>query len=92
MDVAGRDQHFPQLLRQLRHFQINFLQILFVPHVGKFITAHKERVVAEGLDLQIIVKSGDFQEFFFTSMRYNRADQLPRFTGRADDQPFAQLL
>ena len=44
------------------------------------------------LDFQIIIELGNLHELLIRLMFLDGTDELPRFTGRADDDPFAEFL
>ena len=54
--------------------------------------AEHEHVVAQGLDLQIIVPGGDALELLPVLAVHHRPEQLARLAGGADDQPLPVLV
>ena len=92
MDVARRDEHFSKFLRQLRHLEIDAPQILVILDMREFVASHEELIVADGLNLKVVVKARNFQKLLFRLLRDDGADQLARFAGRADDDILAVFL
>ena len=86
MHVAGGDDGLPQLLAEPDNGAVIVAQLLLAPDRA---LAQHEAIIADGLDLKVIVEGGDALELVPVLMVRDRAEQLARLAGRADDQPLA---
>ena len=84
MHVAGGADGLVQLLAQLDDGAVEVPQFLFGSHIP---IAQHEHIIADGLDLQIIVKRGDPPQFRPVLVIRHRPEELAGFAGRADEQP-----
>ena len=67
----------------------NTVKVLQVLHGAHFPLTQHKHVVADRLDLQIIIKRSDALEFVPAFMLDHRLKQFARFAGGANDQTFA---
>ena len=88
MDVAGGDNGLIQLPAQLQDGAVIILQYRLVLDPAVF---HQKTVVADGLDLQIVVKLCDLFQLFFLRAVHHRAVQLAHAAGGADEQSLPVL-
>ena len=86
MHVAGGADGLAQLLAQADDGAVVVLQFLVVLRLA---LADQEAVVAQRLDLEIVVERRDALELVPVLMVAHGLEQLPRLAGGADDQPFA---
>ena len=89
MHVAGGADGLSQLVAQPQHALVQLLQALFVLDDA---FPHHERIVAGGLDLQIVVERRDALDVALAFALHHRADQLARLARRTHDQPLAVFL
>ena len=75
--VARRDDRFFQPLAELHNRAVVFLELRDVAHA----VAHHEHVVAERLNLEVIVVGGDLEQLFKRLVPRHRAEQLARLAG-----------
>ena len=78
-----------QVLAQLYDGAIEVLDRLDRIHLP---VAHHKFIVAEGLDLKIIVIIGNAQQLLIRLARHDRPVKLARFTGRGEQQSLAVLV
>jgi len=88
MHIAGGHHRDVQFLAELDNSAIVIAQLLFALRSS---LAQHEQVIADRLNLQIVVKPRDLLELVPRSTGYHGAEQLARFARRTDHQPFAQL-
>ena len=86
MHVAGGADRLAQLLAEPHDRAVEFPELLVRAHAA--VTDH-EPVVAQRLDLQIVVIGGNALELRPILMVDDCAEQLARLARRADDQSFA---
>ena len=86
MHVAGGDDPLAQLLAEPDNGAVEVAQLLLAPDRA---LAQHEAIIADGLDLEIIVERRDALELLPILVIRDRAEQLARLAGRADDKPFA---
>ena len=84
--VAGRAAGFAQLVCETQDVAIPVAQLLFI--LGLTLFDH-EPVVADGLDLEIIVEGRKPLELVPLRVTGQRAEHLARFACGAENQPFA---
>ena len=95
MNVAGRDDRFSVFFTESDDPAVVILQVLYglrlifqIPLLVVF--GHsQEHVVAERLDLKIIIEIHQLLEFFPCSASLDRLEQFASLAGRADDQAFS---
>ena len=86
MHIAGGDDPLAQLLAKPDDGAIEVAQLLLAP--GRTLAQH-EAIVADGLDLEIIVEGRDALELLPVLVVRDRTEQLARLAGRADDKSLA---
>ena len=86
MHIAGSDDPLAQLLAKPDDGAIEVAQLLLAP--SRTLTQH-EAVIADGLDLEIIVEGRDALELLPVLVIRDRTEQLARLAGRADDKSLA---
>ena len=86
MHIAGGDDPLAQLLAEPDDGAIEVAQLLLAP--GRALAQH-EAIVADGLDLEIIVEGRDALELLPILVIRDRTEQLARLAGRADDKSLA---
>ena len=86
VDVARRADGFAQLFAETHDRAVKLAQLLLGLHVA---VSQHEGVVAQGLDLQIVVKRRDAPQLGPVLVVGDGAEQLARLAGRADNQPLA---
>ena len=86
MHIAGGDDPLAQLLAKPDDGAIEVAQLLLAP--GRTLAQH-EAIVADGLDLEIIVEGRDALELLPVLVIRDRTEQLACLAGRADDKPLA---
>ena len=86
MHIAGGDDPLAQLLAKPDDGAIEVAQLLLTP--GRTLAQH-EAIVADGLDLEIIVEGRDALQLRPVLAVRHRPEQLARLAGRADDKPLA---
>ena len=86
MHVAGRAAGLTQFVRETQDVAVPVAQLLFVLCHALF--DHKA-VVADGLDLKIIVEGGEALELVPLRVTGQRAEYLARLARGAKDQPLA---
>ena len=91
MDVAGGAHRLSALLPQAHDLPVDLLQILHGLYGALFIPQH-EHVVAQGLDLQIVIKPYQPLELRVSASPQDGLVKLPGFAGRADDQSLPVLV
>ena len=91
MRVTGGNHGNAQLLTQRHHAAIEITEILLTLN-GKSVVVDHKAVVADGLNLQIIVELGDLLDLALGLILQHGRDQLARLAGRADDEPLAVLF
>ena len=84
--IPRRDDRLAQLVAQLDDFAVDVPQRLVVRHAP---LAHQKRVVAHGLDFQIVIPRRDFLDFLPRLIFQHRAVEFARLARAADNQPFA---
>ena len=84
VNVAGGADGLSQLPAQADDGAVEFPQLLLGPDVA---VAEHEQVVADGLDLQIVIEGGDALELGPVLVVLHRLEQLAGLAGRADDEP-----
>jgi len=84
MDIAGSADRLAQLLAQTDDGAVEVPQLLLRANVP---LAEHEHIVADGLDLQIVVKRRNALQLRPVLVVGHGAKQLARLAGRADDQP-----
>ena len=90
MSVAGRYGHFAQLIGQTDDSAVDIAQPFFILYQP---FPDEELIIGQGLDFQIIIIRGYLQQFFIGQVfLHHRADQLPCFTGRPQNQTFAVFV
>ena len=75
--VARRDDRLFQPLAELHNRAVVFLELRDVAHA----VAHHKHVVAERLNLEVIVVGGDLEQLFKRLVPRHRAEQLARLAG-----------
>ena len=88
MDIAGGTDGLTQFLTQTNDNTVELAQLFLRLHLA--LSQHK-LVVAQRLDLQIIVEGRNTLQFFPILMLRHRLEQFARLTGRADDQTLSVL-
>ena len=88
VDVARRDDHFAELLAQVQDRAVIVLQHGLVLDHAVF---HQKAVVADRLDLQIVVKRRDLFQLLVACALHDGAVQLAHAAGRADEDALAVL-
>ena len=83
MHVARRDDRLTELVAEFNDAAVVIAERLLVLRDA---LADEERVVADGLDLEIIVVGSDLQQLIFVRAVHHRAEQLARFACGAEDQ------
>ena len=86
MDVAGGADRLAQLLAQTDDGAVELPQVLLRLDIA---VADHELVVAQGLDLQIVVERGDAAQLRPVLMVGHRLEKLARLAGRTDDEALA---
>ena len=86
--VARRDDRLVQPLAEPHDRAVVLLELRDVA----LAVAHHEHVVAERLDLEVIVVSGDLHQLFKRLVPRHRPEQLARLAGRAEDQALTVLV
>ena len=84
VDVSGGAHRLSQLLPQPDHSAVELPQLLLVPDLA---VPEHEGVVAQGLDLQVVVEGGDPLQLRPVLVLDHRLEQLPCLAGRAHNQP-----
>lgn len=88
MDVSGGHHRLAQFLAQLDNGSVIIPEILII--LRNAFCNHKA-VVADGLDFQKIIETGDTQELVPTAVCHHCLKQFARLTGRADDNSLPPL-
>ena len=88
VDIACGAHGLAQLLAQADDDAVELPQFLLRLYLA--VTEHKG-VVAQGLDLQIVVERGNALQLCPILMISDGAEQLARFAGRADNETLAML-
>ena len=83
VDVPGGAHRLAQLLPQPDHGPVEVTKLLLRLHHA---LAEHEHVVADGLDLQVIVPGGDPLQLLPALALHHRLEQLAGLAGRADDE------
>ena len=83
VDVTSGADRLAQLLSQLDDGTVELPQLLFVLYPA---FSQQKGVVAQGLDLQVVVKSCDAFKLRPILIFLHRLEQLSRFAGCADNQ------
>ena len=83
MYISGGYHRFSQALAQADHRAVEFPQLFLALRQALF--QHKP-VVGQGLDLQEIVEGGNPLQLFLALMIDDGLEQLPCFTGGANDE------
>ena len=89
MRVAGGDDRLAELFAQRDNLAIEVTQPFIVRNLA---LGNQEAVVADRLNLQVVVKRGDALDFVLRQPVQHRTEQLARLAGRADNQAVAVLL
>ena len=89
MHVPRGHHRNAQLLPQADNGAVQLPQSLVVGHLP---LPHQEGVVADGLNLQVIVEPGDLLELVPAFPGQHRAEKLPGLAGAAHDEPLPVLL
>ena len=89
MHVAGGHHRQAQFFAQAHDAAVVFPQGLLVGHLA---FPDQEGVVAQGLDLQVVVEPGDFGQLFIAGAVHHGAVQFARFAGGAHDDALAVFL
>ena len=89
MGVTRSHDRLVQILAQLYDGAVEVLDRLNRIHLP---VAEHKFIVAEGLDLEIIVIIGDAQQLLIRLARHDRPVKLTRFTGRGKQQSLAVLV
>ena len=89
MHVAGGDHGLVQLFAQSDDFAVEVAQLLLV---ARRAGAEHEAVVADGLDLQIVVPAGDALDLLLRPVVDDGLKQLARLAGAAQDEALAVLV
>ena len=89
VDVAGGHHRLAQLLAQRHDAAVEVPQLLLA--FRQSLPEH-EGVVADGLDLQIVVEGGDALDLLVGPVGGHGPEQLARLAGAADDQPLPVLF
>ena len=89
MRVAGSADRLAAFFTKLNDPSIELPQLFLV--LDHALLNH-ERVVADRLNLQVVVEVRDFDKLRFRSSLPDRGEQLPSFTGRAENESLSQLL
>ena len=89
VDVSGGTDGFTQLLTQADDGSVKLLQVLLA--AGVAISQHKA-VVAQGLNLQIVVKIRNTLQLIPVLAVHHRFKKLPRLTGGAHNDPLPVLF
>ena len=88
VDVAGRDDRFVQVFADPDNRLVELHQLGAALRLPRF--QHKF-VVADRLDLEVVVKAGDFTQLLERLAVDDRPEELPRLAGGTDQQPFPVL-
>ena len=92
MHITGSKHRLVQLLSQFDNLPVQILQIFFRLDVfSVFLTDHK-CIIADWLNLQIIIKVRNTNNFLFCFSFQNCLEQFSRFTGRSQNQSLPVLL
>ena len=89
VDVAGGADGLAQLVSQPDDGAVELPQLLLRLHVA---VSQHESVVAQGLDLQIVIVRGDALELVPVLVVCHRTEQLSRLAGGAHDDAVAVLV
>ncbi len=89
VDVAGGAHRLVQGLAQRHDGAVEVPQLLLALH---HTLAQHVHVVADGLDLQVVVPGGDAHQFIPVLALHNGPEQLAGLAGGADDQPLPVLI
>ncbi len=92
MDVSGRDDRLFELFAQGHDRAVQILKILVCPDIIVVFFFLQESVVAERLDLQIIVERDDTGDLFVRYASQDGIEQLSVAACGADDQVFTHFL
>ena len=84
VDVPGGAHRLAQFLPQTDDIPVKVPQLLLGPDHPP---AEHEHIVADGLNLQIVVPGGDALQLLPVPAVGQRPEQLPRLTGGAQDEP-----
>ena len=84
MHIPGGANGLVKLRAQANNGAVEVPQLLLVPGLA---AAQHEGVVAQGLDLQIVVKGGDALQLVPVLVVHHRPEQLPGLAGGSDDEP-----
>ena len=84
MHIAGGDDPLAQLLAKPDDGAIEVAQLLLAP--GRTLAQH-EAIVAQRLNLQIVIEAGDPLQLGPLPVLRHRPEQLARLAGGADDKP-----
>ena len=88
MHVAGRHHRLFELFAQPDDLPVQLLQILCTAHRRHIVTVDHKRIVAQGLDLQIIIKLHQTGNFRVRRPAQQRLVKLSRLAGGADHHAF----
>ena len=89
MHVAGSHNRDIQLFAQRHDAAVEIAQLLFI--AGGAVANH-ELVVANGLDLEIVVPAGDFLQFRVGAVVHDGLEQFARLARAAKDQALAVFV
>ena len=92
MHVAGGDHGFPELFPELHHPLVQRDQIFLGVDIPQSLRFDHKPVVADRLDLQIVIKLHNAGDLFVALSVEHGTKQLPRLAGAAQDQTFPVLL
>ena len=89
MHVSRSDYRQPQFLAQLDDGAVQIPQTLIILDLS---FTHQESVIADGLNLQIIIEAGDLLQLFPAFSGKHGTEEFAGFAGAAENQPFPVLF
>ena len=88
MHIACRDDRLAELFAQVQDRSVIVLQYAHIPYGA---VVDEETVVADRLDLEVVVKGSDLFQFLLARTFHDRAVQLAHTAGGADEDALAVL-
>ncbi len=92
MHIAGRDDGLVELLAKLYDPAVEIADILHIGYGVLFVIADQEFIVAQGLDLQVIIELYDPGDLGIRRTAEQCLVELSRHAGRANDQALPVLF
>ena len=89
MYVTGGNSHHIELVTERNNL---FVYVLKLGRGSNRSVPQHKRVVAERLNFEIVIKLRNIKQLIIALAVKNRAVQLARFAGRADDYTIAELF